>query len=121
MLKVLKNYAGKGVYATQNIRKGTKIESSPVLLLKPSEYSGSIDNYVYSWGRKTVLAFGLGSMFNHSFESNAEFEENEDDMTLDFFASRNIKKGEEICINYNYQGELRGKSYKWYRDLSASK
>ncbi len=56
----------RGVFAREDIKKGTEIECVPVLVLKvkalyDNEYDSCILNYVFDWGKNTVaLALGYG-------------------------------------------------------------
>jgi SET domain-containing protein len=40
-------------------------------------------------------------LFNHSYKPNALFKINFKKQTVDFYAHKNIKSGEEIFVNYN--------------------
>ncbi|NKC11404.1 MAG: SET domain-containing protein-lysine N-methyltransferase [Gammaproteobacteria bacterium] len=97
---------GRGVFAREDIKKGTEIERVPVLVLEvkalyDNEYDSRILSYVFDWGKDTVaLALGYGSLYNHSFKPNARYDD-EGRMTKIYSAVRNIKAGEEITINYN--------------------
>ena len=93
---------GRGVVARVDIPKGTVFERAPVLVLQEDEVEdGRLAHYVYAWGRATVgLALGYGSLYNHSFQPNARY----DDIgvqTKEFTALVDIAAGEEITINYN--------------------
>lgn len=93
---------GRGVFARQAIPAGTIIERVPVLVLPMDEIDSSLlADYCFFWGGDTVaLALGYGSLYNHSYTPNAEYQ----DMwprTKVFRALRDIAAGEEITINYN--------------------
>ena len=103
---------GRGVFANKDIKKGTEIERVPVLVLENNAlYDNEIDSrlldYVFEWGRGTVaLALGYGSLYNHSFDPNARYDD-EGQMTKVYTAIRDIKAGEEITINYNGDPKIR--------------
>jgi SET domain-containing protein len=95
---------GRGVFARQFIPEGTVFERVPVLVIPEDEIleqPGMLSHYVFEWGKGTVaLALGFGSMYNHSFNPNARY----DDVgrqTKIFTALRDISAGEEVTINYN--------------------
>ncbi len=96
---------GRGVFARAPIRKGTVIEHVPVLVVPIKNLVGGLENptlrkYFYIWGKGTVaISLGYGSLYNHSYAPNAEYEHSTRSMI--YRALRNIKKGEEITINYN--------------------
>ncbi len=97
---------GRGVFATRPFRAGEEIERVPVLVM-PADVlalgpdSSPLPDYCFVWGVQTVaLALGYGSLYNHSFDPNARY----DDIgrqTKVFTAIRDIAAGEEITVNYN--------------------
>lgn len=107
---------GRGVVAAEDIRKGDLIERSPVLII-PHEDRPAIDKtiiftYVFMWEHGTVeedlykhegraaITLGFTSLLNHSHKPNAEFIRHIDELLLDVVALRDIKKGEEVTIDY---------------------
>lgn len=93
---------GRGVFAKHSIDRGAVIERVPLLFVTWKQVEDSeLAHYVFDWNtRKAVLALGYGSLYNHSFQPNARY----DDVgrhTKEFTALRNIAAGEEITINYN--------------------
>ena len=47
------------------------------------------------------MAMGYVPVYNHSYNSNCEYEMEFDKKTISVRAVRNIEKGEELFINYN--------------------
>ncbi|MFD4929731.1 SET domain-containing protein [Peribacillus butanolivorans] len=109
---------GRGVYSTRDIKKGELIEVSPVLISPEKEWEylekTILFNYCFFWGdhNDIAIALGYGALFNHSYTPNATFDNNEDNLSIDFYAITNIKEGEEITINYN--GDPEDKSPLWF-------
>jgi SET domain-containing protein len=97
---------GRAVFAKCPIKKGTIIERVPVLLVPIADLVGGLENptlnkYFYHWDKKHVaVCLGYGSLFNHSFEPNARYIHGPNVVT--YRALRDIRKEEEITINYNY-------------------
>jgi SET domain-containing protein len=93
---------GRGVFARRDIKKGTTIESVPLIVFDNDECQGAkMATYVFEWTKKTsAIALGYGSIYNHSFEPNARYYDGRNE-TKDFVAIRDIKAGEEITVNYN--------------------
>lgn len=97
---------GRGVFAKKPITGGTVIERIPVLLVPIKELVNGEENaflkkYCYYWDdRHVVICLGYGSLYNHSYEPNAKYIHGPNVMTYE--ALRDIEKGEEITINYNY-------------------
>ncbi|MCK1985807.1 MULTISPECIES: SET domain-containing protein [Peribacillus] len=109
---------GRGIYAVRDIKKDELIEASPVIISPKSEWKylkkTSLFHHCFYWGDddETAIALGNGSLFNHSYTPNATYDNNLDDLTIDFYAHKDIKAGEEITINYN--GEIDDKSPLWF-------
>lgn len=104
-VRVKKNKYGRGVYAARNFRKGEKIETSPVVVVKDADIRDRdrLSHYAFEWSRGcSAIALGMGSLFNHSEDPNAYWEVSKKGHTLRFFAQRAIRSGEEICTNYGY-------------------
>lgn len=99
---------GRGVVAHRAIAKGEVVERSPVLVL-PVEQVDTLcqtllDEYVFVWGREretVAVAFGLGSLFNHSYHPNLRYDRDLDNATLVFTALESIEAGAELTVNYN--------------------
>jgi uncharacterized protein len=97
----------RGMFAKVRIRKGEVIEVCPVIVL-PLKDKALMDkshlyNYYFYWGPKNVpaIALGYGSLYNHSYEPNAEYDEDVKNKHMVFTARRDIRAGEEITVNYN--------------------
>lgn len=109
----------RGVFATARIKKGEVIESCPVVII-PKKEQKLIDkthlfSYYFIWGKNNTaaIALGYGSLYNHSYNPNAEYEEDVKKQIIIFTALRDIKKGEEITTNYN--GEPDSKDKVWFK------
>ncbi|MEH6944452.1 SET domain-containing protein [Bacillus sp. JJ722] len=96
----------RGVFAKQDIKKGTLFHEAPVIPFPNAEHEHIektlLADYAFEYGiNHTAILLGYGMLFNHSYEPNAEYEINFDNHTFDFYAYKDIKAGEEILINYN--------------------
>lgn len=107
---------GRGVFARQFIAAGTVFERVPLLVIPAREIpddpnASLLWSYIFEYGRGTVaLALGFGSLYNHSYEPNARY----DDAGMqikEFTALRDIHAGEEITINYNGAEDVRDPVY----------
>jgi SET domain-containing protein len=102
---------GRGVYALKNFSEGEVIERCPVLNLTPKERKHCsrtlLNFYMYPWRstRSASLVLGFGSLYNHSYEPNADWKQNFHTNKMIYTATKPIKKGEEILINYNGEPE----------------
>lgn len=107
----------RGVFATQNIKKGELLHQAPVIAY-PNEQHEHIEktllaDYAFEYGiGRTAILLGYGMLFNHSYTPNATYEINFDNETFDFFAYKDIEAGEEILINYN--GDEEDQELLWF-------
>lgn len=113
--------AGRGVFAEVKIKKGGIIESCPVLILPRKDYSilrkTELRNYYFMWGKNiAAICLGYGSLYNHSYEPNATYKKKLEEKVIDFIALKDIKKDEEITVNYNY-GNPKNKTPLWIKDI----
>jgi SET domain-containing protein len=98
---------GRGVFALKNFKKGAIVESCPVINVTPKERrlveKTIFAFYIYPWRstRSGSLVLGYGSIYNHSFTPNADWKQNFKTNSMVYRAIKDIKKGEEITINYN--------------------
>jgi uncharacterized protein len=106
----------RGVFARVDIPVDTLIERAPVLLIPRSQVIGPqaaarLSWYVFEWTATkrpyAALALGYGSIYNHSNSPNARYQFEAPDV-IEFVASRDIAKDEEIFIQYHGQGEPLG-------------
>jgi uncharacterized protein len=110
---------GRGVFTKEKIPARTVIEQSPVLVLSYTDTNiiekTKLHNYIFMWGenlKRSCVALGFCSIYNHSFEPNCEYEMDFEEETMTIITLQNIKKGEELFINYN--GEIDSKSPMWF-------
>lgn len=99
---------GRGVFTAEFIPIGTLIEICPVIILNPQDlktiHETFLHDYYFLWdreGREGAIALGFGSLYNHSFAPNAEYQTNREGRSIDVYASQDIRAGEEITFNYN--------------------
>lgn len=110
---------GRGVFAARRFRRGALIECCPVLPIPAKDWRHlrrtALAGYPYDWESSPgdfALVLGLGSLYNHAARPNAGNQERPDLGAMDFIALRNIRKGEEITVDYA-SGE--GASALWFR------
>jgi SET domain-containing protein len=58
------------------------------------------------------MALGFVAMYNHSYQSNCEYFMDFDDELIFVKTVRQIKKGEELTINYN--GDWNAATKVWF-------
>ena len=94
------------IKASRNIKAGELIESCPIILLPNSQqkyYDKTVlASYDYDWDENNgAVVLGYCVLTNHSFSANAEYRRNFAKKCMEYYAVKNIKKDEEIYINYN--------------------
>ncbi len=99
---------GRGVFTSKNIAAGTVLEISPVIVLTGKERAivetTKLYNYLFEWGKTRKMgALGMGylSMYNHDYQSNCDYEMDFTTSVMTIRTVKAVKKGEELCINYN--------------------
>ena len=112
--------AGRGVYARCDIKKNEFIEKCPIIEVPEHDVAnlnGSmLVTYFYYFGKKKdrlLVALGFGSIYNHTYEPNAVYKIKATEGTIDFIALKDIKKDDEITVNYNF-GNPKDRSPLWF-------
>ena len=94
--------SGRGVFAEKDFKQGEVIEVCPLLTdYKKNFVNSKIKDYTFKSKFKPdqeVIVFGMCSMYNHS--DNFNVGHNQDPENMIFKAVRDIKKGEELYVNY---------------------
>lgn len=116
---------GRGVVAMRAFEVGEIIEVVPVLVVQNSDLIDQTElaNYVYNWPtaeNAVAVAFGCGSLYNHSYAPNALYTKLPEDGgfgTIRYTAIKPIAAGDEIVINYN--GDPTDQSPMWF-DLAPT-
>ena len=110
---------GRGVFAAEPIEAGAIIEICPVLVLPPKDltliHKTALHDYYFLWGDAETdcgIVLGYGSIYNHSYEPNAEYTPDYVGDTLTIYAYKNIAAGDEITFNYN--GNPESKTKIWF-------
>ena len=99
---------GRGVFTSGNIKKGTVIEESPVIVMSNEERKlldkTLLHDYIFEWGEKKIqccMALGYVPVYNHSYKSNCEYEMDFERQVITIRSVHFIKAGEELFLNYN--------------------
>ena len=119
--------AGRGVYARRDIKKDEIIEKCPVIEVPKHDVSNLRESilvtYFFYFGKnkeRLAIALGFGSIYNHTYEPNATYKIKHREKTIDFIALNDIKKDDEITVNYNY-GNPKDKSPLWFEAIPSPK
>ncbi len=113
--------AGRGVFARVDIKKGEIIERCPVIEVPKHDIASLRESilvtYFYYFGKnkqRLVVVLGFGSIYNHTYTPNATYKEKYKEKAIDFVALKEIKKDEEITVNYG-SGNTKNKSPLWFK------
>ena len=93
---------GRGIVAERKYRCGSVVHISPIVEVRLRDARGILQQYIYSFGRSHALAFGFGSLFNHSRHPTLNVYQDVERRELMFRARRNIVIGDELTIDYGY-------------------
>ena len=100
-IKNSKKIGSRGVFATKDYKKGDIIEICPTISEETSKFQGILKDYIFKYDDKySLVAFGFCSMYNHSDDYNVLWTALSKDQ-IKFYASKDIKKGEEILTSYS--------------------
>ena len=110
---------GRGVFASATIARGELVEVCPVIVI-PAEQWHHVEPtvlalYIFNFGPEgehAAIALGYGSLYNHSFAPNAEYNKSWDERLIRFTSLRDIAVDEEITVNYN--GSPGDRSEIWF-------
>lgn len=99
---------GRGVFTLDPLETDILVEISPVIVLSDKERilldQTLLHHYIFEWGderKDCCVALGYVSIYNHSFESNCEYEMDFESQMIRVKTVRPIAAGEELFINYN--------------------
>ena len=98
---------GRGVFALRDFKEGEIIEKCPIINITSKERKHCektvLNYYIYPWRstRSGSIVLGYGSIYNHSFNPNADWKQNFKEEVMTYRALKEIQKGDEITVNYN--------------------
>lgn len=117
---------GRGVFTKYPIAADTTIEIAPVIVMSAEDRVNLdktlLHDYIFEWGEnldQCAMALGFIPLYNHSFESNCDYEMYFSKAVMVIKTVREIKAGEELFINYN--GEWNDKKPLWFVPLSPER
>jgi len=110
-VKFISSNKGRGIFAKKDILKGRIIDVAHVVLIPNNDYKQIdktlLSNYCFEWKNpkyklenKMVLAMTICQFMNHSYSPNVRYEYNYRNDTIKFKTIKNIKKDEELTMNY---------------------
>jgi SET domain-containing protein len=108
---------GTGVFARRDLAPGDEVECCPVIVCPAGEEAmleqTQLRGLYFHWDDEGVaVALGFGSLYNHSWSSNARYEADLDAELIRIVCVRPIAAGEEVTINYT--GEPDGIGDLWF-------
>jgi SET domain-containing protein len=99
---------GRGVFTSEPIAAGTLVEIAPVIILpekdRPLLDQTLLHDYIFEWGesgRQCCMALGYVPIYNHSYQSNCEYEMDFSESLISIRCVKDIEAGQELFINYN--------------------
>ena len=99
---------GRGVFSSESIAAGTVIEVAPVIVMSSEERKlldqTLLHDYIFEWGDakdRCCMALGYVPIYNHSYDSNCEYEMDFEAQLIRVKTVKQVNKGDELFINYN--------------------
>jgi hypothetical protein len=107
---------GRGVFAARRFEPGELIEECPVLPV-PGDQAPLLDEtdlygFTFEWKDGVAVALGYGSLYNHSWNPNARYDQDYERGLVIYSALTIIRPGGEITVNYS--GEPEGRIDLWF-------
>lgn len=100
--------AGRGVFAGKEFKEDELIEECPMIVMGKASIKHldktELENYYFEWTDeydRPAIALGYGSLYNHSYNPNAYFDQDFKHHIVRIYAFRDIAADEEITFNYN--------------------
>ena len=97
------------------------IEIAPVIVMSGEERKlldqTLLHDYIFEWGTerdRCIMALGYIPLYNHSYQSNCEYEMDFEREIITIKTVRTIAAGEELFINYN--GDWDNESPVWFEE-----
>lgn len=110
---------GRGVFTLRALQKGDLIELCPVIIIPPEERNLIDQTILYDYyfvspkpNPQICIALGYGSIYNHSYQPNAEIVFDLDNQRVELHCIRDIDSGEEIF--YDYSGGMKDAPELWF-------
>jgi hypothetical protein len=115
---------GRGVFCTDDIKKGELIEEAHLLLLKDNTWEGcdeELRRYVFPWvhlrkdwkgfcdehggilpihATRPVVVLGFGMIYNHADDYSVGFVVDKHQLICSYKVNRDVESGTELTINY---------------------
>ena len=106
--------SGRDVFAVRDFNAGEVVEVCEVLIISKKDIKWidktELYDHYYAWSEgRAVLALGLGSMYNHSYNPNCKYRVKLNLNKIEFKSLQAINKGQELLINYNRDPKCKDK------------
>ena len=113
---------GRAVFTSEFIPQATVVEIAPVIVMEAAERllldQTLLHDYIFEWGhhrKQCCVALGYISIYNHSYQSNCEYEMDYQELSMRIKTVRAVNAGEELFINYN--GDWNNAKKVWFEAL----
>lgn len=98
---------GRGVFTSIDIQGGAIIEICPLIIVPLKDVANIhqtiLHDYYFLWPEPkgaACIALGFGSIYNHSYENNAEVFMDIEGKEIEIRSCKMLKAGSEIFIDY---------------------
>lgn len=101
---------GRGVFCATPLKKGQVVEICPVTIVPARQQkhmsATELAFYQFEWrGESCAIAWGYGSMYNHSAKPSCDFNMNYKSRTITIRAIEDVPANTELFIDYGWEKE----------------
>ena len=125
-VKHISEKKGRGAFAKKEIKKGIIVDIAPIVLIPNNDYpkikKTVLYDYCYIWEDpkhkpefENAITLSISQFINHSYKPNLKYLYDYKEKAIEFISLKEIKKGEELTVNYN--GLVHDKSPVWFNVL----
>jgi len=117
---------GRCVVSRAAYEEGSIVEICPVLVFDVTDFAAlplELRRVVFKWsnligktGIQRAVPLGFGSLYNHANPANLRYRASRLTQTMTYLATRAIRAGEELTINYDApSGHSAAKDSRWMK------
>ncbi|HKY74474.1 MAG TPA: SET domain-containing protein [Patescibacteria group bacterium] len=117
----------RGLIASRDIKTGEILEKCPIILVELKGQEEFLKKtvlwrYYFEWTAKYhAIVLGYGSLYNHSYSPNVRYDMDYKNQVMVYRAIKDIKNGEEVTINYNWDPGLKDPIDEFLIDFDSHK
>lgn len=98
-----------GIFALEDIKEREILEEAPYFVLTKEELDFVPTCRTYSYwleDTSSLIGMGFAGLYNHSLDSNVDYQIDKISEIIRHYATRDIAKGEELLLNYGTENGM---------------